>query len=59
MNATADECSLYEEPKLGESAFEFSPCIRPQFKDANEFGSACRSLALSANSRKKRDSMPA
>lgn len=48
MNATAADYSLYEESKLGETEFEFSACIRPQFKDANEFGSACRSLALSA-----------
>ena len=59
MNATAAEYALYEKPKLGETEFEFSACIRPQFKDANEFGSACRSLALSVKSRKKCDLMPA
>ena len=59
MNATAAEYSLNEESKLGEIEFEFSTCIRPPFKDANEFGSACRSLALSVKSRKECDSMPA
>lgn len=46
MKATDAEYSLCEESELDETEFEFSAYIRPQFKDAYDFGRACRSLAI-------------
>ncbi len=45
-----DEPSLDEsefgEPDLYESAWEFAAATRPHFKDASDFGRACRLLAI-------------
>lgn len=53
MNATAAELSVYEESDLDETELEFSPWAREVFKDAYEFGRACRSLAIPAQSREE------
>lgn len=53
MKTTDAEYSLYEEAEFDETEFEFEACIRPQFKDADEFGRACRSLAIPARSREE------
>lgn len=46
MYATDAERSLHQETEFEETDFEFSAYIRPQFKDANDFGRACRALAI-------------
>jgi hypothetical protein len=53
MNAIAAEFSLYEESDLDETELELSTTVRFQFKDAYEFGRACRSLAIPVNSREE------
>jgi len=53
MIATDAEYTLYEESELDETDFEFWTSIRPQFKDANDFGRACRSLAIPARRRRQ------
>lgn len=53
MIAASAEFSLYEESDLDEAELEFSPWARPQFKDACDFGRACRSLAIPVKSREE------
>jgi len=45
MYVTDAERSLQQETGFDETEFEFSAYVRPQFKDANDFGRACRALA--------------
>lgn len=47
MNTAAAECSVNEVPDLDEDEFDCATSIHAQFKDAGDFGKACRSLALS------------
>ena len=51
MNTTYAEYSLNEESNFDETEWEFSSSIRPQFKDAYDFGRACRLLAIPGKSR--------
>ena len=58
MAAASAEFSLYkefdlEESELDESELEFSTSVRPLFKDAYDFGRACRSLAIPAKNREE------
>jgi len=53
MNAASAEFSLYEESDLDETELEFSPWARELFKDAYDFGRACRSLAIPVKSREE------
>jgi len=46
MNANDVEYFLDEESEFDETEWEFAAAIHPQFKDAIEFGRACRSLAI-------------
>ncbi len=50
MKATHAEFSFCDEPELDETDLEYQASIRPQFKDAYEFGRACRSLAVPVKS---------
>jgi len=58
MNATSAEFSLYAESglddiELDETELDFSPWARLHFKDAYDFGRACRSLAIPVKSREE------
>jgi hypothetical protein len=53
MNAVAAEFSLYEESESDATELELSTTVRFQFKDACEFGRACRSLAIPVNGREE------
>lgn len=46
MYDTDAERPIHQEIDFDETDFEFSTYIRPQFKDANDFGRVCRALAI-------------
>ena len=45
-----DEVIDLDESEFDESELEFSTSVRPLFKDAYDFGRACRSLAIPVKS---------
>ncbi len=53
MDAIDADVSLYAIYALDESEWEFAAAIRPQCKDANEFGRACRTLAMPVKRRRR------
>ena len=53
MNTADAEFSLYEESDIDEIRWEYPAFIRPQFKDACDFGRVCRSLAIPVQPRQE------